>query len=171
MRSLYGTLTSERHRPSLKHGSKQSHGMPFNPSGQTAANVAEVILCSECLRPRVMYAQRKHHDVRVLLRSIDHVLYVCGSKLCDVELVLMPSDPSSTTDVLQRVFVRENLCCPDDMEVPFYSSECFAPVCSHCACKCDVCVEGQYPLCPDCANKGVSPMLKRKRKRFQAKKS
>ena len=170
---LYGTHTSEKHRPSLKDGSKQSHGMPFSPSGQTAANVGELILCSECLRPRVMYSQRKlsHHDVRVLLTSIEHVLYICGSKLCNVEVVLAPSDPSSAADVLSRVFVHANLCCRDDMEVLFYSSECFALLCSHCACKCDVCIEGQYPLCADCASGGISPMLKRKRKRFQAKRS
>lgn len=80
---LYGTLTSKKHRPSLKDGRRQSHDMPFSPSGQTAANVGELILCSECLRPRVMYSQRKlnHDNVQVLLRSIEHVLYVCGSKL------------------------------------------------------------------------------------------
>ena len=50
--NLYGTFTSECHRPSVRsYGGKKSHEIPFSPSGQTAANVGEVILCSECLRP------------------------------------------------------------------------------------------------------------------------
>ena len=53
--SLYGVSTSECHRPSLKSAGKKSHDIPFSPSGQTAANVGEVIFCSECLRPHVLY--------------------------------------------------------------------------------------------------------------------
>lgn len=45
----------------------------------------------------------------------------------DVEVVSAPTDPPSTADVLKRVFVRANLSCRDDIEVPFYSSECFSP--------------------------------------------
>ena len=30
--------------------------------------------------------------------------------------------------------------------MPFYSSECFTLVCSHCACECADTEEGQYPL-------------------------
>ena len=166
---IYGTLTSEKHRPSLKdEGCKQSHDMPLSPSAQTAANVGELILCSECLRPRVMYSQRKlgHHDIDVLIRSIEDTLYVCGSRISDIEVILIPSDPPSTADVMKRVFVRANLSCRDDIEVPFYSSECFASICSHCACECDKHVKGQYPLCSDCASEGVRPLLKRKRKMF-----
>ena len=163
---LYGTLTSEKHRPSLKDRSKQSHGMPFSPSGQTAANVGELILCSECLRPRIMYSQHKlkHHDNVVLLRSLEPLLFVCGATLSDVEVITTPFDPPSTADLFSRVFVRANLCCRDELEVPYYSSECFGPVCSHCACECQESVEGQYPLCMDCRADGVSPLLKRKRK-------
>lgn len=166
---LYGTFTNESHRPSLKDdGGKKPHEIPFSPSGQTAANVGEVIFCSECFRPRVMYSQRKlrHTDVTVLLRSLENVLYVCGSKLNGVEVISTPLDPPSTADVFERVFVRANLSCRDDVEVPFYSSECFALVCSHCACECEKSEEGQYPLCSDCLNEHVQPLLKRKRKQF-----
>ena len=66
--------------PSLKDGrGKQSHGMPFSPSGQTASNVGELILCSECLRPRVTYSKHKlnHYEIEVLLRSIEPLLFLC----------------------------------------------------------------------------------------------
>lgn len=54
---LYGTLTTEQHRPTLKNKSaSSSHGIPFSPNAQTAR---ELILCSECLKPRVIYSQRK----------------------------------------------------------------------------------------------------------------
>ena len=62
---LYGTLIIEKHRPSLKD---QSLGMPFNPSGQIAANIGKLILCSKCLQPQIMYSQHKFkpHDNVVL---------------------------------------------------------------------------------------------------------
>ena len=58
---LYGRSTTEQHRPSLQANSQhcKAHGMPFSPSAQTARTVSQTVLCLECLRPRVIYAQRK----------------------------------------------------------------------------------------------------------------
>lgn len=41
---------------------------------------------------------------KVLLQSIEHVLYVCGSRLSYIQIT--PSDPPSAATVLDRVFVR-----------------------------------------------------------------
>ena len=165
---LYGTLTSERHRPSCKSKpGRSSHGIPFSPNAQTAR---ELILCSECLRPRVIYAQRKlsHYDECALSRSIEEILYTCGSSLQGLDVEARSGEPPSVLTLFDRVFVRANLTCEDleQVEVPYYSSEKFAPVCSDCACDCAGAdnIEGQYPLCQYCRAQGKQPMLKRKRK-------
>ena len=122
----------------------------------------------------MIYSQRKlsHCDHEALVRSIENTLYVCGSKLSDIVLISAPSDPSSTTDLIKRVFVRANLSCRDDIEIPYYSSECFASICSHCACECEERAEGQYPLCSYCrSTDNARPLLKRKRKLFTPHKS
>ena len=58
---LYGKATSEEHRPSLQSSAQErnSHGIPFSPSAQTARTVGQTVTCVECSRPRVIYAQRK----------------------------------------------------------------------------------------------------------------
>ena len=118
--------------------------MPFSPSGQTASNVGEL--------------------TEVLLRSIEPLLFVCSATLNGVEVLTTPSDQSTANDLFSRVFVRANLSCRDAMEVPYYSSQSFGPLCSNCACECQESVGGQYPLCVDCRANGVMPLLKRKRK-------
>ena len=46
--ALYGTETSEQHKPSSKDNSgTKSHGMQFAPNAQYAKNVGTVIQCSE----------------------------------------------------------------------------------------------------------------------------
>ena len=62
--------------------------------------------------------------------------------------------------------IRLNLTCEDPVEIPFYSSGAFAPVCIHCATG-DGLVGGAdvetMPTCRQCLdNKKL--MLKRKRK-------
>ena len=51
----------EKSRPSLQADSQhhKSHGIPFSPSAQAAKTVSQIMMCSECLRPRVIYVQRK----------------------------------------------------------------------------------------------------------------
>ena len=58
---VYGTHTTEKHRPSFSESRKSGHGIPFSPNAQTAR---KLIMCTECLKPRVLYAQRKlsHND-------------------------------------------------------------------------------------------------------------
>ena len=53
---VYGSMTTEKDCPSLKTTGKRSHGMPFSPSAQTARTL---VLCSECLKPRVVYSRQR----------------------------------------------------------------------------------------------------------------
>ena len=70
--SVYGTLTTKKDRPSSKKEGKKGHGIPFNPSAQTARSL---ILCCECLRPRVLYSQRKlsYLESSAISRTIEEI--------------------------------------------------------------------------------------------------
>lgn len=163
---LYGTLTTEQHRPTLKNknASSSSHGIPFSPNAQTAR---ELILCSECLKPRVIYSQRKLSifDESVLSRTIEGLFYSCGSVLQGLEVEVRSGEDPSVLTLFDRVFVRENLTCDKPIEVPYYSSERFELICTSCGCTSGA-QEGQYPLCGYCKGKGNQPIMKRKHKIF-----
>ena len=56
---LYGSLTTEKDRPSLsKTPVATGHGMPFNPSAQTSLRVKKLITCQECSFPRVLHGEK-----------------------------------------------------------------------------------------------------------------
>ena len=81
---VYGTETTEKDRPTLPSSAKKrGHGMPFNPSGQFARNVAKTLQCAECNRPRVTYAARKFRiqDQLKLESVLNHIIYTCGMEL------------------------------------------------------------------------------------------
>ena len=165
---LYSTATTERYRPSLQSDSRKGHLMPFSPCAQQARNVAECILCSECLRPRVLYAQHKlrYQELTTLKAVLQDYFYTCGSVLQDAI-----TDPESPTGlVLAKVFVRANLTCQDHIEVPFYSSEVFLDICVHCGCSTTFVDNPDiYPTCSFCY-KTETKVFKRKRRKFQPKK-
>ena len=57
---VYGTSISEKDSPTLQSSAEKSDsGIPFSPSGQFAQNVARVLHCTECDKPRVLYSSRK----------------------------------------------------------------------------------------------------------------
>ena len=158
-------MITEQDCPSLQNVCKQTHGLPFTPSAQTCRNIAEVVLCSECLRPRVLYSQKKvdYEECVVVRRTLEQIPYTCGSKL-DIEPIILRSDPSSAATVFTRVMVRLNLTCNNTVEVPYYSSECFENIYVHCACQTQCTIDGQYPIYNECKGDGKPPVFKQKRK-------
>ena len=80
--SVYGTLKTEKHRPTLLKEIKKAHGIPFSPNAQTAR---DILLCVECLKPRVVYSkyllttaeERDLHQHRARSGSLQLVNYVC----------------------------------------------------------------------------------------------
>ena len=137
---LYGTSTSERFCPSLGMRGNSGHWLPFSPSAQTARNVKRVVTCSECSRPRVLYAAKKldDSDNAMLDKHLEESDYTCGSSLqylTDESESTAESDGSGVTiaNALARVYVRLNLTCSDAIEVPYFSSGVFPRVCVHCA--------------------------------------
>ena len=129
---------------------------------------SQIVMCLECLRPRVIYAQKKlsFQEVLQVERILEDVYFTCCSSLQDID---SSHGVGSTTDsqLLSKVFVRANLTCNDPVEIPFYSSESFPDVCVHCACVGDL-VENQdvYPTCNYCFRE-CSKIYRRKRPQFQ----
>ena len=56
---VYGSSTTQNHRPSLIEKEKSSHQMPFSPSSQAAKNTNVVVQCDECGKWRCMYSKLK----------------------------------------------------------------------------------------------------------------
>ena len=149
---VYRTETTEKDRPSLQSSAeKQCHGMPFNPSAQFARNVAKTLDCTECNRPRVMYAACKvrFEDLLKLEKLLDDVICTCGMDLQECIPVDI-TDDEKQNHILSRVFVRQNLNCDSRIEVPYFSSECFASVCIYCGSVQNLVpaseTEGMYPF-------------------------
>ena len=66
---IYGTVTSEKHHPSLQEKSTSgSHGIPFYPTSQHASNTCRIVKCTECGKQRVIYTARKlkYHEMERL---------------------------------------------------------------------------------------------------------
>jgi hypothetical protein len=149
---------------------KRVHGMPFNPSGQFARNVGKTIHCTECDRPRVMYAARKvrFQDKLKLETVLDDIIYTCGMGLQECIPVDI-SDAEKQSHVLSSVFVRQNMNCDSKIEIPYFSSECFSSVCIYCGSEHNIVpaseTEGMYPFCLSCKSDPCKPaVFKRKRK-------
>lgn len=165
--TVYGTCTTERYCPSLVEKSKKSHGMPFQPNAQFARCVCETLQCSECLKPRVLYSQRKlkMQEVQYLKNQLAGMMYSCGTILS--ELFGQNISPEQT-NIVSRVFVRANLACTDPVETAYYSSGVFDDVCINCGDPNDI-VQGEeaadiLPTCQSCFNDQRKPkVLKRKR--------
>ena len=128
---------------------RKSHGIPFNRNAQYARCVNELVVCSECEKPRVMYAARKVHfrDIEYPKTKLEMAVYMWGSSLQDL---CGPEDP-----VMSRIFVRVNLSCSDPVEIPYYSSEAFVDLCIHCGIAQDLATGKTdiYLTCATCLHK------------------
>ena len=168
---VYETNTTEKDRPSLQSSAdKCDSGIPFNPSGQFAQNVARVLHCTECDKPRVLYSSCKlltRHE-KELDCTLNDVSYLCGTDLKDC----IPDEINEAVrseHILSRVFVRKNISCSSRIETPYFSSSCFSDVCIYCGSGDSLIptneANGYYPQCASCKSDSTKPgILKRKRK-------
>ncbi|XP_046330978.1 uncharacterized protein LOC124114453 [Haliotis rufescens] len=150
--SVYGTNTSEEHCPSMQKRppTLNSHGIPFSPSAQTCKTVQRNVFCTECGKPRVLYCEKKidRSSLIILDRILELYEYSCGSNLQE----LMKLTTVRVNEVLKKVFVRKNLKCENDIEVPYFSSGIFADVCVRCGTSANLQNEsGVFPSCRDCS--------------------
>ena len=132
-----------------------------------ASTVKEYIVCTECERPRVIYAARKLSFAKVqqLTLLIQMAMYTCG---CLMQNVVPNGD---THPVLSKVYTRANLSCTDCVEVPYYSCEAFNDICIHCTSSENLVADTNvYPTCQECYD-SKPKQLCRKRKHFEPKPS
>ena len=123
----------------------------------------QTVTCIDCEKPRVIYSATKlgGQENAILTKILGLYQYSCGSELQE----LMPENPERAPRIsalLEKVFVKSNLSCATSVEVPYYSSGVFPPVCFHCGTQNTETEDGQYPMCPACVSLKLLPPLKRK---------
>ena len=92
-----------------------------------------------CLKPCVVYSKLKLEieEENAFKRTLDGVLYTCGSSLQGLEVERKPSDAPFVQTLIQHVFLRENLSCDEPVEIQS---------CIHRACAVTETREGAYPM-------------------------
>ena len=119
MRYKEGIDKDEKHLPSkIEDPSKADRKIPFTPTAQTAKNVGLLMKCDECSKPRLLHAKRKlqANKLNELKRVLNDLLYSCGSSLTEL-------DEEIADDIVNTVFVQENLSCNQTIELPYYSCQ------------------------------------------------
>ncbi|XP_070556692.1 uncharacterized protein [Ptychodera flava] len=149
---VYGTVTTEKDRPSLQSNTSttKGHGLPFSPSAQTACRVKRTVMCHECDKPRVLHGTNKlkQHELNQLDAAMEEVDFTCGT---DIHNFIPEGQPGH---IISKVYVRHDLQCTSPVEIPYFSSSVFPALCSHCGSGEDL-LSGEraadiYPTCTDC---------------------
>ena len=141
---VYGTTTTEIHRPSLTKRTGKVKTLPFVASIQHVRNVSLVVQCEECEMWRLLYSPQKLSSIarQELATILDGYTFSCGASLHDLEF------PST----LSQVCVRD-LQCYDPVEKLYYSMN-YDPICVHCCSEDNlVSAQGCYPQCAQCKHK------------------
>jgi len=128
---VYDTDTTEEHKPSSITKTQTGHQIPFSPFAQTAKTVQMTVTCVDCDKPRVIYSATKLNasEKNILARMIQLYTYSCGAVLQDLKS--LDNRPPRVNALLDKTFVRQNIACRSEIEVPYFSSKCFPNVCFH----------------------------------------
>ena len=149
---VFGTATSEHHRPSLNNRGKKKT-LPFSASVQHVKNIEMMLCCDECGMWRLVYSKRKlnQRERKALQTSLDGMSFSCGAELQNANI------PDEFKDT---VFVRK-IECSEPIEKLYYSAK-FADICIHCACDVPAWsdTEPYYPQCDGCEGKEHIPNAK-----------
>ena len=122
---------TEKFIPSLlENFAKRNHGIPFTPIAQAALNVGKLIKCSECRKPRLIYAKKNlfPQNLLSLKRVLNDFQYVCGTILQDVP----KDDRNPDSQITKLVFCKENFSCCSPVEMPYLSRKIHPLICVHC---------------------------------------
>ena len=162
---LYGTETSEKHRPSLTTRAKPDKGMPFAPTKQTALNVGQVIQCDDCGKWRVLHSKYmlKGNSIDMVSDYLSHISFSCGS-------ILQNDEMDVENDFLRNVYVRADLTCQSTIELPYYSAK-YEDICYYCGAIENGEAAEYYPRCAACHSTNKRPLVKRRTRTFKPKKT
>jgi hypothetical protein len=137
---VFGTDTSEEHRPSCNVKQSKKNTLPFYASVQHVKNIEMMVECEECGLWRLLYSKRKvKKEARLRLQRIieDHA-YTCGAKLSHLDL----------PDEFKDIEIRTH-SCNDPIERLYYSAN-FQPICVYCGKNEPFTEPNLYPQCADC---------------------
>ena len=86
--AVYGMMTDDRHRQSLKKVPRREKRLPFVASVQHAKNTNLILQCEECEMWRHVYSRFKfsNEDRTTLDRILEDCTFTCGASLSDLEL-------------------------------------------------------------------------------------
>ena len=146
---VYGTITTEQHRPSLinQEQKKKRVHIEFGPTAQFVRNVGTVIECCECNKWRVLYSKSKlsSFELSILERYLDTIQYTCGDSFEALakEMENVGQNESNINDdennenddvgeIFKKVKVDDGLLCSNPTEVSYYSSGVFEEICFQC---------------------------------------
>merc|ERR1712121_174303 len=103
------------------------------------------------------WAQKKLKigDIQILKRRISKFSYVCGSALSEYQGT--GGERESEKNILENVFVKENLSCISKVEIPYYSVDFYPRACVYCGAGGTARMLGNstehYPKCLSCKDK------------------
>ena len=145
---VYGTITTEQHRPSLinQQQKKKRAQTGFGPTAQFVKNVGTVIECCECNKWRVLYSKSKlsSFELSILERYLDTIQYTCGdsfealansrTEMENVEQDINDenSEHDDVGEIFKKVKVDDGLLCSNPTEISYYSSGLFEEICFQC---------------------------------------
>lgn len=140
---MYGSDTTEKHRPSSVKKSAKHRSLPFHGKLQHVKNANLMIECDECGMWRLVYALRKLNSTQCLSlqNSLSGMSFSCGAPLQELDII---------PELRDLVFVR-TLACGDPIEVLYYTAK-FEPICIYCAQSMDSydSASENYPQCDSC---------------------
>ena len=150
---VFGTVTSEEHRPSSTRKSKKQKSLPFYPSVQHV-NTEMMLLCDECEMWRLIYAKRKlkKNEKEELERALADMSFSCGAQLQDADIPV---------HLKETVYVRQ-MSCEEPIERLYYSAK-YEDICVYCAASVPPWSdnESHYPQCSNCEDKPKIPNAKK----------
>ena len=85
-KEVFGTVTTEDHRPSLQKRLYRENSVPFPVSIQHATNM--VVQCEECGMWLIVYSKYKltDNESKIIKSILDNYAYTCGSSMEDLNL-------------------------------------------------------------------------------------
>ena len=108
-----------------------------------------------------MFAQKslKENEKKSLKRALNGMEFICGTSFQEFVMDAKNED----INVLDKVFVRENLSCMSIVEKPYFSCEFLKKVCIHCGSSKNVTTSvDSYPKCNKQRCKKEESVLKKK---------
>ena len=151
---VYGTPTTEEHRPSPQTRKGRQKSLPFSASVQHVKNADTMIQCEECEMWRLVYSKYKltAAERQTVGKALEDYTYSCGAQLSDLGL-----DGRLGND---NLCIR-NIRCYEPLQKLYYSVGTYELICIFCCSNENlISKEDCYSQCTDCANR--EPIKERK---------